>query len=581
MTLSDFVGQFATRRRAPVIAALVALLASLPGLFTLPATDRDESRFAEASAQMLESGDFTNIMFQDTPRYKKPVGIYWLQAASVAALSDPEARAIWAYRIPSVLGAMLAAAACAWGALAFLPPAAATASGALLAATTALSSEANLATTDAALCGAVTLSMAAMARLYLAHRDGPAADRWTWLLFWLGLAGAVLLKGPIGPMVAALTAIALVAWDRRAGWLGALRWDWGLIVFLGVVLPWTLAISVETDGGFWGVAVGGDLAPKLFGGQEGHGAPPGYFLLLSPILLFPAALLAPAAAVAAWRGRTEPAVRFALCWLVPSWLIFELVPTKLPHYTLPTFGAICWLMAATLTRPLGTVARRLGALANLAVGAGFAVAGALAASFFGGAASWVWASFAAILFVAAAIGGALMLLRGRPAAAAAIAGVLGVAAHGVLVGALAPTLNGLWLSKRIAADLARATPSGFEKGPPAVAGYAEPSLVFALGAPTELGTPEDAADAINEGRPAIVAGGEDAKFRAAIAQGEVSAHVAAAEAGLDYSTGRRQLLRLYEPVTPAPAAPAPTGQPQGQPAQAPPAEGSPSMGPPA
>ncbi len=162
MTLSDFADRFAAPRRAPLIAALVALLASLPGLFTLPPTDRDESRFAEASAQMLESGDFTNIMFQDTPRYKKPVGIYWLQAASVAALSDPEAREIWAYRIPSVLGAMLAAAACAWGALAFLEPGAAAAAGALLAATTVLSSESTLATTDAALCGAVTLAMAAI-----------------------------------------------------------------------------------------------------------------------------------------------------------------------------------------------------------------------------------------------------------------------------------------------------------------------------------------------------------------------------------------------------------------------------------
>jgi 4-amino-4-deoxy-L-arabinose transferase-like glycosyltransferase len=562
MTLSDFADRFAAPRRAPLIAALVALLASLPGLFTLPPTDRDESRFAEASAQMLENGDFTNIMFQDTPRYKKPVGIYWLQAASVAALSDPEARAIWAYRIPSVLGAMLAAAACAWGALAFLDAGAATAAGALLAATTVLSSESTLATTDAALCGAVTLSMAAMARLYLAGRGGPAPHRWTWLLFWLGMAGAVLLKGPIGPMVAGLTGLALVVWDRRAGWLHSLRWDWGPIVFLGVVLPWALAITVETDGGFWGMAVGGDLAPKLFGGQEGHGAPPGYFLVLAPVLLFPAVLLAPAAAVTGWRGRSEPGIRFALCWLVPSWLLFELVPTKLPHYTLPCFGAIAWLMAAALTRPMGTISRWLGAALNLAVGAGFAIAAALAASFFGGRASWLWVTLAALLYTAAAVGGALPLVRGRPAVAAALAGAFGLLAHSLLVGAVAPSLDRLWLSKRIAVDLGRASPNGFEKGPPAVAGYEEPSLVFALGAPTELGDAGDAADAINEGRPAVVAGKADAAFRAAIAQGEVSAKVAATESGLDYSTGHAQVLRLYEPMPAAPAPPPAGGQPK-------------------
>jgi 4-amino-4-deoxy-L-arabinose transferase-like glycosyltransferase len=92
-------------------------------MFTVPALDRDESRFAQATVQMLETGDFTNINFQDDPRHKKPVGIHWLQAASVSLLSSPEARAIWAYRIPSLLAAMLAAAACAWGARAFLGPA--------------------------------------------------------------------------------------------------------------------------------------------------------------------------------------------------------------------------------------------------------------------------------------------------------------------------------------------------------------------------------------------------------------------------------------------------------------------------
>ncbi|MEZ5929710.1 MAG: hypothetical protein R3C55_14675 [Parvularculaceae bacterium] len=58
---------------------------------------------------MLESGDFITIRFQEAERNKKPAGIYWLQAASVSAFSSVEAREIWAYRLPSVLGAILAA----------------------------------------------------------------------------------------------------------------------------------------------------------------------------------------------------------------------------------------------------------------------------------------------------------------------------------------------------------------------------------------------------------------------------------------------------------------------------------------
>src|SRR5204863_7385432 len=113
---------------------------------------------------MLESGDYVVIRFQDTARFKKPVGIHWLQAASVRALSSPEGRHIWAYRVPSLLGAMLAAAACAWGAAALLGAEAGLISGALLGATLLLSTEAFIAKTDAALTGATTLAMAALAR---------------------------------------------------------------------------------------------------------------------------------------------------------------------------------------------------------------------------------------------------------------------------------------------------------------------------------------------------------------------------------------------------------------------------------
>ena len=53
----------------------------LPGFFSLPPTDRDESRFAQASKQMIETGDYVRIMNGEEPRNRKPIGIYWLQGA--------------------------------------------------------------------------------------------------------------------------------------------------------------------------------------------------------------------------------------------------------------------------------------------------------------------------------------------------------------------------------------------------------------------------------------------------------------------------------------------------------------------
>ena len=80
----------------------------MPGLAAIPPLDRDEARFAQATRQMLETGDFLRIRFQDEARNKKPAGIYWLQAAAVAAFSTAGSTAIWPYRLPSLIGATAA-----------------------------------------------------------------------------------------------------------------------------------------------------------------------------------------------------------------------------------------------------------------------------------------------------------------------------------------------------------------------------------------------------------------------------------------------------------------------------------------
>jgi len=99
----------ARSRFLPYLALLLlSAVLFIPGQASLPPLDRDESRYAQATTQMLETGDFLDIRFQDEPRHLQPAGIYWLQAASVSLLSTPEAREIWAYRIPSLIGATLA-----------------------------------------------------------------------------------------------------------------------------------------------------------------------------------------------------------------------------------------------------------------------------------------------------------------------------------------------------------------------------------------------------------------------------------------------------------------------------------------
>lgn len=534
--------------RGPLLAALVALLAGLPVLALLPPLDRDESRYAQATSQMLETGDFVDIRFQDEPRWKKPVGIYWMQAAAVAATSGVESRAIQPYRIPSILGAMLAVAACAWVGAAMFGARAGFLAGAMLGASFLLSTEAGIAKTDAMLCGAVTLAMAALARIYLATRAGEPPKRPHKLLFWSALGLSILVKGPIGLVVIVPAMLLLSLWDRNIAWLRRLGWGWGLPLVALIVGPWALAITIATDGGFWREAIGGDLAPKLAGGHESHGAPPGTYLGLIALTFFPAALLLPAAVATAWTRRAEPAIRFLVCWLVPAWLIFELTPTKLVHYNLPVFGALALLAAAALTRPVGRWSRYIGAALTVVVGVLLAAAVVAGLTEFGRSTAQTWATITIVFSVLAGLIGAFLLLHRAPAPAVIASLALGVVAHGALAGTLRQ-LKPLSVSPRLQQVLERADlhPRQGRPGPVAIAGFHEPSFVFLTGRDTELTDAEGAARALAEGRPAIVEERQAQGFREAAARLGVTGRSVGVVNGHNYSQGDDVSLTVYAP----------------------------------
>jgi len=534
--------------RGPLLAALIALFAGLPVLMLLPPLDRDESRYAQATSQMLESGDYVDIRFQDDPRWKKPVGIYWMQAAAVAVTSSVENRDIQPYRIPSILGAMLAAAACAWAGAAMFGQRAGFLAGAMLGATFLLSTEAGIAKTDAMLCASVTLAMAALARIYLATRAGEAPRRPHKLLFWLGVGLSILIKGPIGLIVVVPAILMLSLWDRDVKWLARLGWGWGLPLVALIVGPWAIAITIATDGGFWREAIAGDLAPKIAGGHESHGAPPGYYLIGALALFFPATLLLPAALSTGWHRRAEPAVRFLVCWLVPAWLIFELTPTKLAHYTLPAYGALALLAAAALTRPIGSVSRYSGAVLSVVAGFLVVLITVYGLTEFGRSTAQTWATITIVFAALAALIGAFLLLHRAAATAVAAAIALGVVAHAGLAGTIRQ-LRPLAIAPQLQQVLERADlhPRQGRPGPVAITGFHEPSFVFLTGRETELTDAAGAARALAEGRPVIVEARDADAFSVASAELGVTGRAVGVVNGHNYSRGDDVSLTVYAP----------------------------------
>jgi 4-amino-4-deoxy-L-arabinose transferase-like glycosyltransferase len=535
----------ARSRFLPYLAlVLLSVALFVPGQASLPPLDRDESRYTQATAQMFETGNFVDIRFQDHPRY--------LQAASVSLLSTPEEREVWAYRVPSVIGATLAVLLTAWiGNLLFGAPTGFLAA-VLMAVSLILGVEARMAKIDAALLAAVLAAQAALAKIYLDSTSGREAPiRWA-AAFWLMLGIGLMLKGPIILLVVFGTILLLAIAERRAGWLRRLRPAWGVPLMLAVVLPWFVAIAVTSKGEFFATAVGHNLLGKVATGQQSHGAPAGYYLALFPLTFWPGSLFVALAMPFVWARRRTPAVRFCLCWIAPTWIVFELVATKLPHYVLPTYPAIACLAAAGLlsreTKEVGRWAVRLmRAFAAVWLAVGIALACWLPV------ATWVLEGRAdavgvlTALAVVPLLAATLRLLRGdRPVRAVACAGAAALVLFMSAYAYQLPRLQTIWMSPRIAEAVARARPCAGTTV--ATVPYAEPSLVFLLGTATKLTDVRGAMEHLRRDPAcalALVGAKERSQFLSMMARAEVEPREVDRIRGINYSNGRSLELTLY------------------------------------
>jgi 4-amino-4-deoxy-L-arabinose transferase-like glycosyltransferase len=539
-----------------IALALLCLMLFTPGLMTLPPLDRDESRYTQATKQMIETGDYIEIQFQEEQRNKKPVGIYWMQALTVSMLSSAPYTDIWAYRIPSVLAA-IAAVLLVFGIGARLfDRETGFAAGAILASALLVVGEAHIAKTDAVQLACIVAAQGLIARFYFAARTGDYAPGWRWSLgLWAAIGLGIIVKGPITPFVCGATAIALSIWEGRYRWIWSMRPIFGLGVMMLIVLPWLIAIMLVTEGGFLADAWGRDFAGKVVSSQEGHWGPPGYYLALLPLTFWPASLFLIPAGYFAWTRRREGAIRFLLCWILPTWAALEITTTKLPHYVLPLYPALALLAAAALSAAardsaslISSVPARLGTALWLAIT--FVLAFGLliyAPTEYGtGAGMFSYALLAAVLLAAGFAAYFMIRLEGeRALVSACVAGVILVAGA---LGVSAPRLEQVMLSPRAAELAAKMGATGNQGEKLAIAGYSEPSLVFLAGTKVKLTNGAGAAEFLI-GTPGSYAfvnqRAEDGAFRQYLTTKGHSAEAVGQVNGLNYSKGTDIVLTLY------------------------------------
>jgi len=467
--------------------------------------DRDEARFAQATAQMLETGDLITIKFQESERNKKPAGIHWLQALSVSTFSSVEAREIWAYRLPSMMGGFLAIILTYLIGIRLFNPQTAMIGALILAASPSLIGEANIAKTDAVLLATICAVQWALASILFSSGLKDRAKiplKWP-VLFWISLGASILIKGPIGPLIIFTTITGLLIFGKThirfqdKNLLLALRPFTGLIILLFIIAPWAIAINEATQGRFFSQALGKDMLGKIGSAQEHHAGPPGFHLLLLPVLMWPAVLFLPRVIWSIWKEKITTPILFLLTWIIPCWLIFEFTATKLPHYVLPLYPAIALLTGHVAVNFVNSAKNRLpfwlkriGAIAFLTIGVGFAIVTLILPALYHSQGIKIFPSLLVFLVIIATLTVQFLTMRKPETEKSLItASCTAMVIMVILFSVSLPSIDKFTSSQRVSKkliELGRHPIHSDYQFTVSSTGYYEPSLVFYLGTPTQL-----------------------------------------------------------------------------------------------
>jgi len=311
---------------------------------------------------------------------------------------------------------------------------------------------------------------------------------------------------------------------------------------------------MATDGAFFGDAIRSDLLPKLISGHESHGFPPGYYLLVIALTFWPGSLFLWPALGQAIKLRARIGERFCLAWIIPVWLTFELIPTKLPHYILPIFPPLSLLTARLIlksTTENWNLSRwslaRVGFVLWILVSAALAAAIVALPLYLNCRFDMVmlWPAGAAVILM---ILPSWHVLRGRLLEAAIGTILLEALILAPTLHVIIPNIDGLWLSRSVARAVERY--SGSASDPTlviAAAGYHEPSLVFFCGTGTKLVGAHEAALYLRQNPKglALVSDKLDGAFHKAISGPNGSVKPLERIQGINYTKGKRMTLILY------------------------------------
>lgn len=332
---------------------LLSLGLLLSGNWILPLMDRDEPRFAEASREMLQRKDPVIPWFNGQYRFDKPPLIYWSQMAAYRCLGETP----FAARLPSVVFATATVVLIGWWGRRLGKGVAGVYGGLMLLTCMQYLIHGRLAVADMPMVFFFTLAIWSGWEM-----TRPGASRYVgwWALFNLALALGFLAKGPVAWLP--LLGLLLARWRRPADfplpWLMTVLGFCLCLVLTGI---WGVPALLQTQGEFFKVGIGRHVIFRSFGIMEGHGGA-GWigFIATLPLYLitfffsfFPWAFKVPGSLKRWWPARRADCFGwYLLLQTGVVFVVFSLVRTKLPHYTLPAFPILAlWLALRVVDGP--------------------------------------------------------------------------------------------------------------------------------------------------------------------------------------------------------------------------------------
>ena len=333
---------------------LLAIISFFSTINILPPLDRDEARYIQSTVQMIESGDFFNINFLDNPRLKKPPGIYWLQAFSSVSVKNLfllEKPPLWSFRLPSAIAASLSIlfvyllGNIIFGRLQGIIAAL------LFLSVPIVIIEANIAKTDSVLSCITLAIIYLLAKVIFFKNNEKNLSSLYIYLGWLLLGFSFLIKGPITFIIIFLLVMSFKIIERDFV-LSSIKPIYGLILFTIICAPWFIFIFTGNNADYMIGDIKKDFLEKIYSVQESHGAPPGAYIISLFISAWPLAIFLLPTVVWSYLNRKEKSIKFLLCYILPSWIVFELIPTKLLHYLLPLIPGLTLLTAAMIVESI-------------------------------------------------------------------------------------------------------------------------------------------------------------------------------------------------------------------------------------